>query len=156
MNSREMGAQCTSMWRSSQERGVVLGSGRRVERADGQVDSGQCVKEMCATARRIIGLTPVEPFILELQMRSYGDKTMEGAMLLEAKNYLKFEMKVRPSVIEQLNIVRVFRPAKEGRDVLYVELGSEYQAESLFSYTKLIKNKDHRVVRWFPKEMFSR
>ena len=57
------------------------------------------LREICARSRRTIGLTPVEPFMLEIQKRSYGAKTEEEAMVMEVKNYLKCEMKVRPSVI---------------------------------------------------------
>ena len=76
-------------------------------------------------------------------------------MVMEVRSYLKCEMKILPSVIEELDIVRVFAPAKENWNVLYVELGSEFQADSIFSYTKVMKG-DNRVVRWFPKEMFAR
>ena len=54
-----------------------------------------------------------------------------------------------------MDIVRVFAPAKDNWNVLYVELGSEYQADSIFTYTKVMKG-ENRVVRWFPKEIFAR
>ena len=69
-------------------------------------------------------------------MRSYGGKNMEEAMLMEVKSFLKCEMKVMPSVIQQLDIVRVFRPAEENQHVLYVEFGSEYQVDSLSATQK--------------------
>ena len=40
--------------------------------------------------------------------------------------------------------------------MLYVELGTEHQVDSLFSYTKMIRNKENRVTRWIPKQMYSR
>ena len=113
------------------------------------------IGDICADARRVIGLTPIEPRMLELQKRCYGAKSEEEAMMMEVKSYLKCEMKVRPSEIEKLDIVRIFHPAKDDWDVLYVELGSEHQVDSLFSYTKGMK-KDNRVVRWIPKQMFAR
>ena len=60
--------------------------------------------------------------MLELQKRSYGAKTTEEAMMMEVKSFFKCEMKILPSVIEELDIVRVFAPAKDNWNVLYVNL----------------------------------
>ena len=46
-------------------------------------------------------------------MRSYGAKDIEEAKLKEIKSYLKCEMKVKPSEISKLKVVRIFYPAKE-------------------------------------------
>jgi hypothetical protein len=77
-------------------------------------------------------------------------------MLMEIKSYLKCEMKVRPFDIDKLDIVRIFHPAKENWNVLYVEFGNEYQVDKLFSYTRGMVKPDHRLVRWFPKQMYER
>ena len=114
------------------------------------------IKQMCADARRVIGLTPISPRMLELQINSYGAKDKEEAMLMEVKSFLKCEMKVKPSEIEKLDIVRVFHPARDDWNVLYIELDSEYQVDSLFSYTRVMEKKDHRVLRWIPKKMYQR
>ena len=114
------------------------------------------IQLMCADARRVIGLTPIEPRMLELQMQSYGAKDMEEAMMMEVKSYLKCEMKVRPSEIEKLDIVRVFHPAKENWNVLYLELGSEHQVDSLLYHTRVMEKRDHRVIRWIPSKMYQR
>ena len=76
--------------------------------------------------------------------------------MMEVKSYLKCEMKVKPSDIEKLSIVRIFPPAREDWNTLYVEFENQYQVDNLLSYTKGIIKKDHRVVRWFPKEMYDR
>ena len=68
---------------------------------------------MCADARRVIGLTPIDQRMLELQMQSFGARDKEEAMLMEVKSFLKCEMKVKPSEIEKLDIVRIFHPARE-------------------------------------------
>ena len=77
-------------------------------------------------------------------------------MMMEIKSYLKCEMKVKTSEIEKLDIVRIFHPAKDNWNVLYVEFGNEYEMDKLFSYTRGMVKQDHRLVRWFPKEMFDR
>ena len=88
----------------------------------------------------MIGLTPIEPKMLEMQV----------------KNYLKCEMKVRPSIVEQLDIVKVFHHAKDDWNTLYVEFGSELEVDILYSYTKNIKKNDHRVFPYIPKQMYRR
>ena len=65
-------------------------------------------------------------------------------------------MKERPSDIDNLDIVRGLHPARDDWNVLYLELGSEYQVDSLFSYTRVMEKKDHRVIRWIPKKMYQR
>ena len=99
-------------------------------------DCSRRIEEMCAAGRRVVGFTPIEPRVLDLQIKSYGAKNMEEAMLMEVKSYLKCEMTVAPSEIEKLHIVRIFHPAKENWNVLYVEFGNEYQVDKLFSYTR--------------------
>ena len=111
---------------------------------------------MCEAGRKVIGFSPIEPRMLDIQIQSYGAKNQEEAMLMEIKSYLKCEMKVRPSDIDTLDIVRIFPPAKENWNVLYVEFGSELQVEKLMTYTRGMVKQDHRVLRWFPKEMYER
>ena len=55
-----------------------------------------------------------------------------------------------------MDIVRIFHPAKQNWNVLYVEFRNDYQVDSIFSYTKNITNKDHRVMRWIPWQMYDR
>ena len=89
-------------------------------------------------------------------MNSYGARNLEEAMLMEVKSYLKCEMKVRVRDIEKLDIVRIFPPAKEDWNTLYVEFGSEYEVNLIFKHTRVMVKEDHNVVRWIPKELFER
>ena len=114
-------------------------------------------QEMCAAARRVIGFTPIEPRMLELQIQSFGAKDLEEAKRMEIESYLKCEMKMKPSDIQKLDIVRIFSPAKEDWNVLYVEFGSDYQVDMVFSHTRnMAAKQDHRVVRWYPRQMYER
>ena len=126
------------------------------ESAVGQEDSTVRKQSICSRARKVIGFSPIEPRMLDMQMNSYGAKDMQEAMLLEVKSYLKCELKIPPSTIQTLDFVRIFPPAKQDWKVLYVEFGHEQQVETIFSYTKNILKKDHRVLRWVPKQMYER
>jgi hypothetical protein len=86
--------------------------GSAVHQQDRAGDHSKNVFDICDQARRTIGFTPIEPRMLELQMQSFGAKTMEEAKLMEFQSYLKCEMKVQPSEIEKLKIVRIFYPKK--------------------------------------------
>jgi hypothetical protein len=113
-------------------------------------------RDLCSAARKVVGFTPIVPRMLEIQLQSYGAKDMEEAMLMEVKSYLKCEMKMLPSVIEKLNFVRIFPPAREDWNVLYVEFGSDQEVDTVFKHTRNMVQKDHRVTRWTPKQMFDR
>ena len=111
---------------------------------------------LCTSARKVIGFTPIEPRMLEIQMENYGAKDLEETKLIEVKSYLKCEMRMLPSDIEKLNITRIFPPAKPDWNVLYVEFGSEIEADTIFRYTRNMVKKDHRVINWIPKQMYER
>ena len=115
-----------------------------------------CRENLCTSARKVIGFSPIEPRMLKIQMESYGAKDMDEAMLMEVKSYLKCEMKMLPSLIEKLNIMRIFPPARPDWNVLYVEFGSDYEVDTIFSFTKNMDKKDYRVIRWIPKQMYDR
>ena len=145
------------MWgRSSSRDGGRVTWGTESRRQEADNDDNIRVEEMCSAGRRVVGFSPIEPRMLELQIQSFGARNQEEAMLMEIKSYLKCEMKVRPSDIDKLDIVRIFHPAKENWNVLYVEFGNEYQVDKLFSYTRGMVKQDHRLVRWFPKQMYDR
>lgn len=112
--------------------------------------------ELCTGARKIIGFSPITPRMLEIQIQSFGAKNLEQAMMMEIKSYMKCEMRMLSSEIEQLNMVRIFPPAKENWTVLYVEFSSDKEVDLIFKHTKSMTRKDHRVIRWIPQQMFNR
>ena len=128
--------------------------------AEQQIDNSKGVysekRKLCALSRKIVGFTPINSRMLEMQMESYGAKDIEEAKLMEVKSYLKCEMKVLPSVVEKLNFVRIFPPAKEDWNVLYVEFESEREVDLIFNHTSSMTRPDHRVIRWIPRQMFVR
>ena len=113
-------------------------------------------EELCASARKVLGFSPIEPRMLDLQINSYGAKDIEEAKLMEVKNYLKCELKMKPSEIENLNFKRIFPPAKGEWKVLYVEFTSDTQVDKVISHTKNMDKQDHRVVRWYSWQMYDR
>ena len=121
-------------------------------------DNLRQVRKLCAGARKVIGLTPIEPRMIEMQIKSYGAKDTAEAMLMEVQSYLKCEMKMYPSEISKLDIVKIFPPPGHDDDwkTLYVEFDNEYQVDKVFQHTKYMIKRDHRVLHWFPQEMKER
>ena len=113
-------------------------------------------EELCASARKVLGFSPIEPRMIDLQLQSYGAKDIEEAKMMEVKNYLKCELRMRPSEIEKLNFVRIFPPAKADWKVLYVEFASDTQVDKVISHTRNMDKQDHKVVRWYPWQMYNR
>ena len=142
--------------RVNQEPVVGLSAGDGGNEVHSDRDLLQQTKNVCAAARRVVGLTPIEPRMLDIQIQSYGAQNKQEAMLQEVKSYLKCEMKLPPSVIEKLDIVNVFHPAKDDWNTLYVELGSDMEVDNLYTYTRNIMKKDHRVFPYIPKELYRR
>ena len=75
---------------------------------------------------------------------------------MEVKSYLVCEMRILPSVVERLNIVRIFPPAKEDWNIFYVEFESEQEVDTIINHTRYMTKKDHRLIRWIPKQMYDR
>ena len=113
-------------------------------------------EELCSSARKVLGFSPIEPRMLDLQIHSFGAKDTEEAKMMEVKNYLKCELRMRPSEIEKLTFVRIFPPAKADWKVLYVEFASDSQVDKVISHTRNMDKQDHRVVRWYPWQMYNR
>ena len=121
-----------------------------------ETECGITVEELCASARRVIGFSPIESRMLDMQMVNYGAKDIEEAKLMEIKSYLKCELKLPPSEINKLNIKRIFPPAKQDWKVLYVEFSCSTEVDIILSHTKNMNKQDHRVTQWIPKQMYER
>ena len=119
-------------------------TGRQSEQSEGVYSA---TYDLCAAARKIVGFSPIEPRMLDIQIKSYGARDLEEAKIMEIKSYLKCEMKILPSIIDQLNIVRIFPPAKENWNVLYVEFSSDKEVDIVFNHTRAITKNDHKVIR---------
>ena len=147
------GQEMHNVWQGS-SRGIY--STTEPNEYQGLVGDSTARQDMCSSARKVVGFTPIKPRMLQLQMQSYGAKDLEEAKVMEIKSYLMCEMKMRPSDIEKLGMVKVFPPARDNWNVLYVEFASDYQVDMVMSHTRFMVKKDHRVVRWYPRQMFER
>ena len=70
---------------SDQSEHQIVSSGSTSRHEGGFCKEDEEVNAICADARKVIGLTPIEPRMLELQIQSFGAKDKEEAMLMEVK-----------------------------------------------------------------------
>ena len=119
-------------------------------------ECGTPLEELCASARKVIGFSPIEPRMLDMQMQNYGARNIEETKLMEIRSYLKCELKLPPSEIEKLSIRRIFPPAKQDWNVLYVEFSCPTEVDTIFMHTKNMNKPDHRATQWIPKQMYER
>ena len=114
------------------------------------------IRDLCAAARKVVGFSPIEPKMLKIQMEGFGAKDLQEAVLMEIKLYLKCEMKMPPSEIEKLEIIRIFPLARDDWNVLYVEFGSDHDVNNIFSYTRRIVNMENKITHWIPRQMYEK
>ena len=120
-------------------------------------DYARKTRMLCADARKVVGFTPIGPRMIELQIESYGAKDQDEAMCMEVKSFLKCDLKMYPSEIQKLEIVKISTLSdRDDWSTLWVEFGSEYQVDKVFQHTRYMTKKDHRVLHWFPAEMQER
>ena len=70
--------------------------------------------------------------------------------------HMSNKLRMLPSEVEKLDIRRIFPSARENWKILYVELGSDHEVDTIFRHTRNMVNKDHRVIPWVPRQMYDR
>ena len=104
------------------------------------------VRFLLSSGRKILGLKPIEKKHVEQMARRLekvdGEKPQEkeerakkGAVMM----FLKWEMKMKQEDVDQIKIVKIFPPAREDWNILYVELATWQQAQFLLSFTSNMK-----------------
>ena len=85
------------------------------------------------------------------------ERAKKGALMM----FLKHEMSMKKEDIEQLNIFKIFPPAKDEWNTLYVELATWEMAEFTRSFTTFMRcgttGEDRvEVVKYIPRDLFIR
>ena len=110
---------------------------------------------LATEARKIIGLQTIYPADVERQIRLYNAKDEDEGRLLAVKEFLRLEMKIKEDVFNTMDIVRIFPPAKEEWDRLYVQFSSQTSVNTIYSYAKYLQ-KDQRLVTYIPHQFYDR
>ena len=139
---------------------VPIGGGEHQEKAR--------IRELLGQARRIVGLRPIDKRHVEYtkkrlaELEGETEEDKEGRAKKEAVMFfLKAEMKMKEDDLKELEIVKIFAPAREEWNTLYVELASYEQASFLLTFTAFLRRgttgEDRlEVIKYIPRDLFSR
>ena len=126
------------------------------------------IQELLGHARRIVGLKPIDKRHVEHTKKRLEE--LEGETEEEKEKrakkeavmfFLKAEMKMKENDLKELEIVKIFAPAREEWNTLYVELASWEQASFLLSFTTFLRRgttgEDRlEVIKYIPRDLFAR
>ena len=108
-------------------------------------------------SRRTIGLQRIDKHdIQRMYQEQYGGaRSEEEARLLAVKEYFRLELKLSEGIIEEFDIERIFTPARENPEWLYVTFRYEASVSRVFEKTRIMR-KDSRIITYIPREYHSR
>ena len=134
---------------SDQQRGTQLGSGRPA----GEVE----YKELVSLSRRTVGLHRIDDKDLKrMRQKQYGGATNEEEeKVLAAMEFLRLETKIDSNTLDRMEIERVFAPAKQDPQCLYVTFKHVSSVSRIFEKTRCMR-KESRILAYFPTRFFSR
>ena len=89
------------------------------------------------------------------------EEQWQEAMHTAAKMFLEKEMRIGREEFNSLEIVKIFPPAKDDWNVLYVEFKTRKQASLVYTYTQYMRRNVQgegkpEVQLYVPKELYSR
>ena len=115
----------------------------------------QELMEIVSAARRTIGLQCIYPADLHRQTRLYGARDEAEARILAVKEFLKCEMKVSGEVFDEMKVEKIFPPARENWNTLYIRFASESSVHTLYNYTRHLRS-NQRLVPYIQKQFYPR
>ena len=114
-------------------------------------------QELISLSRRTVGLQRIDRRdIQRMYQDQYGGATSEEeARMLAVKEYLKLELKLSEGTIQEMEIERIFTPAREDPEWLYVTFRYEASVSRIFEKTRIMR-KNSRIMTYIPKEYRNR
>ena len=133
-----------------------------VESVQGEVDVSENSSAFVAdeylnipAVSRTLGFQSIYPADVERQFRINGASNMDEARLLAFREFAQFEMRVSSGVFDSLVIEKIFPPAKENWDILYVQFASVTSVETFYKFSRHLR-KCQRLVPYITKELYPR
>ena len=127
------------------------------------------VKVIICKAAKIIGLKPIDKLHVEHIKRrlSYTmkdkneDELWKAALENAVEMFLDKEMRIRGDDLAKINVVKIFPPARDEWNVLYVELDSKREVDFLYTFTQYMRRDvkgdgKPEVQLYVPKQMYKR
>ena len=126
------------------------------------------IRDLMCAARRVVGLKPIDKKHVEHTKRRLDEVEGETEEDKEKRAkedtvmmFMKCELKMKEKDIKELEIKKIFAPAKEDWKTLYVELATWEQAKFLLSFTTFLRRNTTgedrlEVVKYIPRDLFAR
>ena len=126
------------------------------------------VRGMLAHASKVLGLKPIDKRHVEKVSRRLeelegetGLERQERAKRQAVMEFLKYEMRMKTEDIDELRIVKIFPPAKDEWNVLYVELATKEMAQFAMGFTAYMRRgttgEDRvEVLKYIPRDLYQR
>ena len=105
--------------------------------------------------KRTLGFQCIYPKDVERQYRINGAMSEAEARLLSFKEFSKFEMKVNSEVFDKMKIEKIFPPAKNNWDTLYVQFASMSSLKTFYNHSRHLR-RGQRLVPYISKEFYPR
>ena len=132
-------------------------------------DENEDVKMIFSKAAKVIGLKPIDKLHVEhikrrlsYEMKDKSDEELWKAALKKAvEMFLEKEMRIKEDDLAKINITKIFPPAKENWNVLYVELETKRQADFIYTFTQYMRrgvqgDGKPEVQLYVPKQLYKR
>ena len=129
----------------------------------------EATNKVFSSAAKVIGFKPIDKVHVEhimrrqkeeMQHRSEEDQWQE-ALSSAVKLFLEKEMRIKEDKYSRLEIVKIFPPAKDDWNVLYVEFKTKKQADLVYTYTQYMRKNVQgegkpEVQMYVPKVLYNR
>ena len=101
----------------------------------------QTALEVLKNAKRVLGFSPITAEDISYLKEQHATNDDTKVMLLSIKEFLRCEMKVPTTVLDTINIVRVFPPAKSptGWKTLYAEFEDSTTTDLINQYVRNLR-----------------
>ena len=144
------------------------GGGKGEGEGEEEEEEKKRIRGLMDRARKVIGLKPIDKRHVEQMLRRLEvvegeteEEMKERAKLAAVKLFFKDEMRMKEENMEALTIVKIFPPAKEDWNTLYVELASSEMVQYALSFTSYMRRgtvgEDRvEVVSYIPRDLYTR
>jgi len=102
-------------------------------------------------AMKVAGFKPIEHRDILRIKRMMNVEDDEEAKKLCLREFCKCEMRMPTKIIDELisNVKKIWNPANQDWDRLYVEFEDDKSVKVCFSYAKNLKDKDTQIMQYF-------
>ena len=120
-------------------------------------NTSETIRDILKNAKKVIGLAPISSDDILRLGREHSEEDEDRMMILEVKEYLRYELKIQNCEIEKLSIVKIWKQNKKDFDILYVEFQHEDSVNLCYRHTpRMRKEKEVRLVRFVPPQLQDR